>query len=206
MKTRIPLLAAAVIVPAILWGTWLQPEHPQAVRSVNAAENLSDEANQQLPQAVAIPHPETVAEARARARLLHETIHGSLQIMHRDFFRDDEGLPIPSHSLEDVFEELAKTYDVRIHWLVVNARAMNVDNRPRNDFEKQAVTALSSGKDYFEVHTKKQYQYAGAVRLASQCLKCHLPARNSNKSKTAGLVIQMPLKSHRPEKNHAESK
>lgn len=51
--------------------------------------------------------PATVAEARDRARLLHETIHGALQVMHRDYFRDDAKLTIPSKSLEDVFQELS---------------------------------------------------------------------------------------------------
>ncbi len=29
---------------------------------------------------------QSIGEARGRATLLHETIHGSLQVMHRDFF------------------------------------------------------------------------------------------------------------------------
>ena len=31
-----------------------------------------------------------------------------------------------------------------MHWLAVNADAMNVDNNPRDDFEKDAVQALAS--------------------------------------------------------------
>src|SRR5690606_4565367 len=54
-----------------------------------------------------IPAPTSVAEARARARLLHESIHGTLQVVHRDFFDEDQSHTIPSASLEDMFVEMA---------------------------------------------------------------------------------------------------
>ncbi len=137
--------------------------------------------------------PATIAEARGRAKLLHETIHGTLQIIHRDFFDDESGQTIPSHALEDVFEELAASYDVQVHWLAVNARAMNLDNEAKTEFEHKAVKVLSEGKDRFEEFSDETYQYAGAIRLPSQCLKCHVPARTNNKERAAGLVIIMPL-------------
>jgi hypothetical protein len=141
--------------------------------------------------------PSTVGEARGRARVLHETIHGVLQVVHRDFFRDDQQLSIPSRSFEDVFKELARSWQVKIHWLVVNAEAMNVDNKPRDDFEKDAVKALASGKQEFEAVEGNVYRFAGSIRLASQCQKCHVPRRTSTEDRTAGLVISMPLRSAR---------
>ena len=137
--------------------------------------------------------PTTVVEARGRARVLHETIHGVLQVVHRDFFRDDQRLSIPSRSFEDVFKELARSWQVQIHWLVVNAEAMNVDNKPRDDFEKDAVKALASGKQEFEAVDGNLYRYAGSIRLASQCQKCHVPRRTRTEDRSAGLVISMPL-------------
>ncbi|WP_240928117.1 c-type heme family protein [Thalassoroseus pseudoceratinae] len=142
--------------------------------------------------------PSSVQEARGRAQLLHETIHGSLQVMHRDFFREDQGLPIPSHSLEDVFKELARSHQVHLRWLAIDARAMDIDHEPRSDFDKAAVKALKSGKEWFETQTEKSYQYVGAIRLSASCLKCHLPARSSNDDRTAGLVIRMSLKQESP--------
>lgn len=138
--------------------------------------------------------PTTVAEARGRARILHETIHGALQVMHRDFFREDEKLTIPSRSLEDVFRELARSFDVEVHWLAVNTEAMNVDHEPQSEFEKRAVKALASGKSEFESSDQDVYRHVGVIRLASQCLKCHVPRRTSTKDRAAGLVITMPLK------------
>ncbi len=47
-------------------------------------------------------------EARARARLLQETIHATLQIVHHRYYREDEGLPIPALTMKTVFAELAQ--------------------------------------------------------------------------------------------------
>tara|TARA_R110002095_G_scaffold76879_1_gene65799 strand:- start:8924 stop:9505 length:582 start_codon:yes stop_codon:yes gene_type:complete len=138
--------------------------------------------------------PATKAEAQVRARLLHETIHGSLQVMHRDFFQEDESITIPSHSLEDVFKELNRTFGVKVRWLAVNAKAMNIDNEPKTEFEKSAVEVLSDGKPEYEILSDDTYHFAGSIRLPSQCLKCHLPGRKSNKDRVAGLVISMPFK------------
>jgi hypothetical protein len=143
--------------------------------------------------------PASVDEARARARMLHETIHGALQVVHRDFFDEENVHTIPSRSLEDVFIELERCYGVSIRWIAVNAKALNVDHKPRDDFEKKAVRALSSGKDEFESYEagdsedSGKYRHVGSIRLASQCLKCHLPTRSSNADRLAGLSIAMQV-------------
>lgn len=137
--------------------------------------------------------PSTVVEARGRAKLLHETIHGALQVMHRDLFREDEKLTIPSRSLEDVFRELTRSHGVQVRWLAVNTEAMNVDHKPETDFEKQAVKALSAGEKTFESAEGDIYRHAGVIRLSSRCLKCHVPNRTSTEDRAAGLVIIMPL-------------
>ena len=137
----------------------------------------------------------TVNEARERARLLHETIHDTLQVVHAQYYREDEGLALPAATLKRVFQELAERRKVEIRWLVVNARAMNVDHNPRDEFEKQAVKALGEGEDEVDIAKAGVYRYAGLITLGSECLKCHLPNRTSNKSRTAGLVISMPVQS-----------
>jgi len=138
--------------------------------------------------------PSTVAEARSRARILHEAMHGALQVMHRDYFREDEGLVLPSRSLEDVFSELASTYGVELRWIAVDLRAMNVDNDPETEFEKEAVRILKSGKDEYEAATDDEYRFVGKIRLSATCLACHASRRSSNDARSAGLVITMPLK------------
>lgn len=142
------------------------------------------------------PHvsaPTTQAEAKARAMLLHETIHGTLQLVHRDFFIEDESRVIPSASMEDVFEALKESYDVRLKWLVVETDVVNVDHQAEGEFEKAAVKALAQRKPYFDAVEKDTYRFAGPIRLASQCLKCHVRNRKDTEDRTAGLVITMPL-------------
>ncbi len=160
----------------------------------------AEESQQKADPPRQMHYPTTAVEARVRARILHETVHGALQVIHRDFFEEEESRVIPSHSLEDVFKELERSQGIKVRWLAVNARAMNVDNEPRTEFEKQAVKALSAGKTEFEQVTDKEYQFTGSIRLASQCLKCHLPMRKSNEARVAGLVISMPLKVPEKEK------
>ena len=135
----------------------------------------------------------SIEEARARARILHEAFHGALQVMHRDYFDEDNARVLPSGSLEDVFKELNRSYDIQVRWLAVNAKAMNIDHEPKDEFEKNAVKALASGKKEYELVKADQYLHVGSIRLASQCLKCHLPRRTSTEDRAAALSITMPL-------------
>ncbi len=186
MTYQLAKLVGSVVAVAAMVVIYTEINQDPISRFVRAAEEIQDADHENLPQ--------NIKEARGRARLLHETIHGSLQIMHRDFFREDEGLPIPSHSLEDVFKELARSHKVSLRWLAIDARAMDIDHEPKSDFDKAAVDVLKSGEEFYELQKENSYQYVGAIRLSASCLKCHLPARSNNDDRTAGLVIKMPLK------------
>lgn len=139
------------------------------------------------------PPPISVNEARGRAKLLYEAMHGALQVMHRDLFDEEESHSIPSRSLEDVFKGVEHKHKVSLRWLVVNADAMNVDNNPRDDFEKQAVKALAKGAPFHELIEEERYRFAGPIRLSSTCLKCHVPRRTSLEDRMAGLAISIPV-------------
>ncbi len=118
--------------------------------------------------------------------------------MHRDFFEEEESHTLPSQSLEDVFAAMKDRWQVELHWLTVNAAPMNVEHNPRDAFEKQAVKALAAGAEEYEAVDGNRFRYAGAIRLGSQCLKCHVPQRTSLEDRTAGLVITIPLKNDAP--------
>lgn len=138
--------------------------------------------------------PITPAEARGRAKLLHETMHATLQVVHHEYYREDEALKLPAATLRSVFRELAERQKVELRWLAVNADAMNVDHRPRDPFERQAVKELAGGKKEFEQVSDNVYRFAGPITLTSDCLKCHAPTRTSNQDRAAALVITMPLR------------
>ncbi len=82
----------SLLILGILSGIYSlsQPISPRSLQ----AEDLKKPADQ--PVLDNENRPATIAEARGRAQLLHETIHGTLQIIHRDFFDDESGQTIPS--------------------------------------------------------------------------------------------------------------
>lgn len=167
---------------------------PIGLGHLNASEQKDSSSSDATADAAKCAAPDNVEEARARARLLQETIHATLQIVHREYFREDEHLTIPSRTMKRVFRELQRRCNVDLHWVVVNAQAMDVDHKPRNDFEKKAAAAIASGKNEYEQVTDGVYRHVGAITLASECLKCHLPNRTSTEDRAAGLVIAMPIK------------
>ena len=116
--------------------------------------------------------------------------------MHRDFFVEEQSRTVPSASLEDVFSELSKAYKVDVKWLVVDTDVVNVDHQPQGAFEIEAAQSLASGKPRFEAVENDRYRYAGSIRLASQCLKCHVKDRTSTHDRTAGLLISMRSECH----------
>ena len=137
--------------------------------------------------------PASIVEARARAVLLHETIHGALQVMHRDFFDDENPVILPSQSLDDEFAELGTRFGVRVRWLTGNADEMNTSHRLEGPFETEAIEVLKKGADRHEAMVDGSFRYVGRVRLASQCLKCHVQRRTTLEDRFAGLSLTIPL-------------
>ena len=137
--------------------------------------------------------PATVDEARARARWLHELVHGALQVMHRDFFDEDlVERSLPSQSLDDVFAEMERSHEVEIRWLGVNA-TKGKDHLPKDRFEEAAAAALLEGKAEHEAVEGSRYRFAGMIRLQNECLKCHVRDRKTLEDRVAGLAISFPL-------------
>lgn len=133
---------------------------------------------------IEISPPSNPEETRSRAKLLHEMVRDALKIMHRDFFDEENAHAIPSAPLEDVFHEMGKSYDVQMKWLTVNTDLANVDHQAKSVFERAAVKEVAAGKQKAEKIEERSYQYAGAIRLGSQCLKCHVQRRTSNEDRT----------------------
>lgn len=151
-------------------------------------------AEPEPPQAAKpVVNPPAAAEAGMRARLLHETIHGALQVMHRDFFDEEKRHDIPSSSLEDVFVELKKQWDVEVTWMAVNAKAMSIDHQPKDAFQRAAAEAITGGAERHEEVAGGRFRYAGAIHLGNQCLKCHVPNRVTLEERRAAVLISMPV-------------
>ncbi len=167
----------------------------QGLISTANAENPSQSVSDAAPAAGDSQQLPTQSEARVRAELLHEAFHATLQIVHHQYFHEDEATAIPAATLKAVFREMERRHGVEIRWLAVNAQPMNVDHEPRTPSEKEAAKALSAGQNAHEYFDDQgRYVRVGAVLLQSECLKCHLPTRNSVKDRLAGLLIALPAK------------
>jgi hypothetical protein len=141
------------------------------------------------------PPPRTLPEARRQAELLHLVLHSTLQNVHHELYRLDEGLTLPAAVLEEVFADVEDKQNVKLRWLVVEGQAMNSDHKPKDRFEREAAKALSIGKPSFERVENGVYRHAGPITLGNTCLRCHVPNRRSLEDRTAGLIIAIPVTS-----------
>lgn len=173
MKNRTLIVAAAILV---------------SFAAISMPSRADDAKQRTLPTAI---------EAKARAELLHETIHGVLQAVHRDFFSDEGGTEIPSRSLEDVFRRVEEEQGVSMEWLIVDTDILNVDHAAADDFEKDAVEAIKAGAERIDRVEENRLRYAGRIHMASQCLKCHVKVRTDTEPRSAALLISMPVRSDR---------
>ena len=158
------------------------------------AQLLADEAKKTSAAAPA-EEPVSVEQARAQARILRESYESTLEAIHRYYVDQNEKLRIPAKSLEDVFRDLDKKLGTETRWISVSTPAMNIDNEPESDFEKEAAEVLNAGKSEHELLENGTLHYAGTIALRAGCLRCHLSAlaESVDRQPVAGFVISIPL-------------
>lgn len=138
--------------------------------------------------------PLTVEAARQRAKLMHDIYETTLDVIHHRYFRGDRAT-IPSVALEDVFTRMARQSKIKSSWIRVNAKTMNIDHNPKDEFEKQAVQAIRAGKGDYELVENGYYRRAQGIPLENACLVCHGTFGVTPKSQRfVGLVIEVPVK------------
>lgn len=174
-------MALAMLVP--LAGRMVAGEQPSGAEEEQADTTLAG---------AAVPRVSR-EQAQQQAKLLHAAMHSTLQVVHHQYYREDEGLALPAATLLSVFSELKEDQHVSLRWLAVEGQAMNTDHQPRNAFERDAVAALKAGKSEFARTEAGIFRRAGAITLGSHCLKCHVPDRKTTESRTAGLIIAIPV-------------
>jgi cytochrome c553 len=147
------------------------------------------------PPAESKPAPVRVAEARERAKLLHQVYSAALDAIHHRYFRSDRAT-LPARALEDVFKDVEKETNIQAKWIAVNTPAMSIHHEPDSEFEKAAARALAAGKTEYEQVADGMYQRAGVIPLKAGCVGCHTNNGFATQSKTprfAGLVIRVPV-------------
>ncbi|RYD37415.1 MAG: DUF3365 domain-containing protein [Verrucomicrobiaceae bacterium] len=160
----------------------------------SASEGLSQDP---VPAAKA---PPALEEAQTRARLLHSSLGGTLEVMHRDFFRKNESRAIPSASLEDVFRKIEQEWGITLRWLASEATVMNADHTARDEFQKAALLKITRGEKEVMAVENGTLRFAGSIILRNECLKCHVRNRQSLEDRFAALEIRMAVQGVPPPK------
>jgi hypothetical protein len=137
----------------------------------------------------------SVAEARERAKLMHDVYSATLDSMHHHFFRRDRAV-LPARALDDVFKEVDRKTKIKTRWIAVNTPAMSLNHEPETAFEKKAAAELAEGKADYEATEKGYYYRASPIPLGSGCVSCHTKfgVTEDKKPRFAGLVIAIPVK------------
>lgn len=138
--------------------------------------------------------PVTVEVARDQAKLMHEIYVATLEVIHDRYFHGERAI-VPARAMEDIFFVIQRKTKAEARWISVNAKAMSVNHKPQNDFEKLAAREIAKGKEVVESISEGYYRRAGAIPLNTNCIGCHagLFSAQSKKPKFAGLVISIPI-------------
>jgi hypothetical protein len=136
----------------------------------------------------------SVAEARARARLMHKIYASTLEVMHHYYFRENRPV-LPARALEDVFADLDEQTKIQTRWIAVNTPAMSIQHQPESAFEKKAAAMIARGQNEYDSVENGYYRHAGAIPLGSSCVACHnrFSQQQAKTPRFAGLVITIPV-------------
>ena len=183
MRTRVIRRCLIVGVAAALGGGLAVPADPPRGPAQSAADAAKPAGGRV-----------SVAEARERAKLMHEIYSNTLVVTHHHYFRH-EGKTLPARAMEDVFEQIEKDSGIQTRWIAVNTPAMSINHEAKSAFEKKAAEEIAAGKAAYDRVEDGYYRRAGAIPLAAGCVGCHTkvfqtPAKTP---RFAGLVISIPV-------------
>jgi hypothetical protein len=136
----------------------------------------------------------TVDVARQRAQLMHNICSAMLDVMHHQYFREERST-VPATAMEDAFRMIAAQEQISARWITVNAKVMNVDHEPKDEFEKQAAKAIAAGEIAHELVEEGVYRRAQGISLMNKgCLQCHLGfGASGRRERFAGLVLEIAV-------------
>lgn len=96
---------------------------------------------------------------------------------------DNQGKPPAATTTKQVFKEMEKKGWHSARLISATDKALNKENMPKDEFEKEAVKVLREGQVFFEktetVEGKKVYRAATPVPVVlKECKMCHVYARD----------------------------
>lgn len=135
--------------------------------------------------------PMSPEEARRTVAMLDDAYQITLHAVH-DWYPTRTGQPVVAATVvRKLQERMAELGWPRSHFLAVNALVMNPDHRPRDSFEKDAITALRSGDERYEKVVGSNLRVATALPLGGGCFSCHWS--DAKIGSRAAISFEIPL-------------
>lgn len=120
---------------------------------------------------------ETLERARETVRMLDDVYKTYIVLITGEYVDDPSVLPAATLS-KRVFESMNKKGWHKARLLDATGSPFNPDNNPGDDFEREAIKAMHSGRNYFEkiekIGDKDYLRAATSVHAVMKgCLACH---------------------------------
>ncbi|QDV70111.1 hypothetical protein Poly24_38300 [Rosistilla carotiformis] len=141
-----------------------------------------------------------VAEARQRARLMHDIYGATLDVMHHRYFHGGRAI-VPARAMEDIFEEIQRDSHTEARWISVNLKPMSIHHKPKTKFEQHAADEIANGKPAVDIVEDGYYRRATAIPMSGGCIGCHdgFFKKPTKEAKFTGLVISIPVLAQSPD-------
>jgi hypothetical protein len=120
---------------------------------------------------------ETLDHARETVRMLDDVYKTYIVLITAEYVDDPSVLPAATLS-KRVFASMNNKGWYKTRLLDATGAPFNPDNNPKDDFEREAIKAMHSGKNYFEkiekVEGKDYLRAATSVHAVMKgCITCH---------------------------------
>jgi len=144
-----------------------------------------------LAQDAAKPARYTLPQARQTVNMLNDLYVTSVVETHGTYVKDAGTVPAATVA-RHVFVAMGKKGWPKTRWLSTTGRPFNPEHNPKDQFEKDAVQALKSGKPRFERVENGNLRVATLVPLVDKsCQMCH--TKDKVGDPIGGLAYTVPL-------------
>ena len=144
------------------------------------------------PSAKKAPSPEAQERARKTVRMLDDVYKTAVMLITDKYVNDDDDFPAGSAAIA-LFGEIGKKGWHEVRLLDVTGEPYDAKNVAKDDFEKQGVSQLKSGKDYYEEIIEKEGKpFLRAMTpvpvVMQKCVMCHPHYADAKKGAAVGAI------------------
>jgi hypothetical protein len=140
-----------------------------------------------------------VLRARREVQLLDTIYKNAIVLITKHYVEEDSDLPA-GQAFKVLFDTMEKDGWHQVRLLDGTGEALNDENKPRDEFERQAIKALLAEKTgYEQIETRDGKEYLRSATplpvVMEKCVMCHENYRG--KQVIGALSYTLPLEPHR---------